>query len=73
MRATLGTLFSSCNWKEPWTLHNKLRQPWVMPHSVGKDRKVMGLGITSAEGGRKISQQFGMKKDRIARYTGDIS
>lgn len=43
-----------------------------MPHSVGKDRRVMGLGITSAEDGREISQQFGVK-DRVARYTGDIS
>lgn len=41
-----------------------------MPHSVGKDRRVMGLGITSAEDGRKI--QFGVK-DRVGRYTGDIS
>lgn len=43
-----------------------------MPHSVRKDRRVMGLGITSAEDGREIWQQFGVK-DRVGRYTGDIS
>lgn len=37
-----------------------------------KNRRVMGLGISSAEDGRKISQQLGVK-DRVARYTADIS
>lgn len=32
----------------------------------------MGLGITSAEDGRKVSQQLGVK-DRVARHTADIS